>query len=263
VKAATSWPFVVSLVVLLLNDLYLKAAFSNWVTGKLSDLAGVFLISVLTFSLVPRGTVVAAILLAASFAFWKSPASQPLIEAAGALGVAKFGRVVDYSDLAALMLLPVAYRVARDIDRYQFAGAALRRALSVPIFATALLAVMGTSVIPYQDHYSIRRPDHYQAVDGALAAQVIAEVANKHALRCVACENASEKAEYRGQSLSMSYRIIDRRVISFSVEGYPGLLFGDDRSRMLALRRDLQQELGTRIPNLEFVLPLPENVRRQ
>lgn len=34
--------FIVSVVLLILNDFYLKATFGNIITGKLSDLAGLF-----------------------------------------------------------------------------------------------------------------------------------------------------------------------------------------------------------------------------
>ena len=40
-----SWPLLLSLAALITNDLYLKYAFSGWVTGKLSDFAGIFLVS--------------------------------------------------------------------------------------------------------------------------------------------------------------------------------------------------------------------------
>lgn len=245
---------------LLANDFYLKAAFSNWLTGKLSDLAGILLLSLVAFCAFPRAPYSVMGSIAAVFAYWKSPLSQPLIEGVNALELARFGRVVDYGDLVALIVLPLAWRVSRNIDRFQVSRRALREGFSVPIFAVALLAVMGTSVLPYHDHYSIRRPDGYEPLDAALAASVIADVARKHALKCVACDRLTEQAEYRGRSMSMSYRIVDRRIIYFAVEDYPGLFSGD--GRMQTLRRDLKQELGARLPYMEFVLPLPETRRR-
>lgn len=40
-KTVLSWPFLVCLGVLLANDWWLKAAYPNAITGKLSDLSGV------------------------------------------------------------------------------------------------------------------------------------------------------------------------------------------------------------------------------
>lgn len=262
VRAATSWPFVIALAVLLANDLYLKAAFPSWLTGKLSDLSGIFFVSLALFSVFPRATHAVAGALVLGFAFWKSPLSQPLIDAVNSLGLARFGRVVDYGDLIALILLPLACRISRDLDRYQVTGPALRKALCLPIFAVTLLAVMGTSVIPYQDQYSIRRPGGYEPLDAAVAASIIADVAKKHGMECVACERMTERAEYRGRSMSLSYLISEQRIIYFTIEDYPGMFFDRARARMQRMRQDLQGELGTRLPDMEFVLPLPERGRR-
>ena len=170
----------------------------------------------------------------------------------------RFGRVVDYSDLLALVSIPVAYQVSRRIDLYQVSRPAIRKVLAMPILALSFLAVLGTSVIPYSDRYSIRRPDGYEPLDAAAAASIIADVARKHGLNCVDCDRMTERAEYRGGSMTMSYRISEQRVISFTIEDYPGLLFDRAWARMQRLRQDLQAELGTRFHNMEFVLPLPE-----
>ena len=45
--------FVVSLLLLIANDFYLKYAFPGWLTGKLSDFTGLIVFSLLLFSLWP------------------------------------------------------------------------------------------------------------------------------------------------------------------------------------------------------------------
>ncbi|MGB5510769.1 MAG: hypothetical protein WBM87_03575 [Woeseiaceae bacterium] len=44
-----------------------------------------------------------------SFAFWKSPFSQALIDLINAVTAAKIGRVVDYSDILAFAVIPFAW----------------------------------------------------------------------------------------------------------------------------------------------------------
>jgi hypothetical protein len=48
-----SLPFLAALAVLLINDIVLKAAFPGWLTGKLSDLAGVAMVGMLSNALTP------------------------------------------------------------------------------------------------------------------------------------------------------------------------------------------------------------------
>ena len=43
-SALSSPGFLVALAVLLANDLWWKAAYDNWLTGKLSDFAGLFVV---------------------------------------------------------------------------------------------------------------------------------------------------------------------------------------------------------------------------
>ena len=47
----TTWPFVLSLVALLLNDFWLKRAAPGVVTGKLSDFAGLAIVTLLLLAL--------------------------------------------------------------------------------------------------------------------------------------------------------------------------------------------------------------------
>ena len=51
--AATSWPFLLSLILLLLNDLYLKWHHPGVISGKLSDFAGLFMVSLSLFTVFP------------------------------------------------------------------------------------------------------------------------------------------------------------------------------------------------------------------
>ena len=98
--------YVIALFLLLLNDHVLKSAFPGFVTGKLSDFAGVFAFAAFFASVIPRRAAAICAATGALFVWWKSPLSQPVVEALG------MSRVVDWTDLAALIVLPFAYRFA-------------------------------------------------------------------------------------------------------------------------------------------------------
>jgi hypothetical protein len=93
-----------ALIVLILNDHVLKHACPGIVTGKLSDFAGVFLLAALLAVLFPRA--IACVVAGVLFVWWKSPLSEPLVAALG------MTRVIDWTDLAALTMLPFAYRAS-------------------------------------------------------------------------------------------------------------------------------------------------------
>ncbi|WP_299991851.1 hypothetical protein [uncultured Pontibacter sp.] len=100
--------FILGLVLLLVNDLYLKYEFSNSLTGKLSDFAGLFIFPFFFSTLIVKYSRHFYLLTAVLFIYWKSPLSQPLIEWCNAVG-APINRTVDYTDLLALSILPFSY----------------------------------------------------------------------------------------------------------------------------------------------------------
>lgn len=100
--------FIACLLLLLINDFVLKAQLHNWLTGKLSDFAGLAVFALFCTSLMPgyksKVYVVAALL----FLWWKSPLSQPFIQLCNGLHIPVM-RVIDYSDYLALLVLPAAW----------------------------------------------------------------------------------------------------------------------------------------------------------
>ena len=104
-----SWPFMVSLFLLLVNDFILKTAFSNTLTGKLSDFCGLYAFAFFFSKIFPENKKLAVhILTAIFFIVWKSPLSQPFITLFSTC-LFTIDRVVDYTDLWALLVLPVSY----------------------------------------------------------------------------------------------------------------------------------------------------------
>lgn len=106
----TSPLFITALLVLLANDFCFKPVFANVLTGKLSDFAGLFIFPVFWAFFGPRYIKSIFVLTALCFVYWKSPFSQPFINAFNALMPFNIGRTVDYTDLLALAVLPLSYR---------------------------------------------------------------------------------------------------------------------------------------------------------
>lgn len=105
----TSVGFLIGLFLLLINDFILKEAFHNAFTGKVSDFAGMFIFPLFWLALFPRYRRMIFMGSALFFVWWKSPLSQAVIDAWNAGEIFQIGRVVDYSDLWALLMLPVAW----------------------------------------------------------------------------------------------------------------------------------------------------------
>lgn len=105
----TSPVFVGSLLLLIANDYLLKPAYASWLTGKLSDVAGLVVLTLLLAYLFPKLGGRAALVSGAVFVCWKSPLSGPLIAWDRAYLHLPLHRVIDYTDLAALAVLPFTW----------------------------------------------------------------------------------------------------------------------------------------------------------
>lgn len=143
--------FVLALLLLVANDLVLKPAFGNWVTGKLSDVAGLFAWALFWCALAPRRRATVCCLTTAAWLLWKSPLSEAPLAAWNALGAWPLARVVDYTDWLALGALVPAWRVvaraSRAAGREPGGGAlrAWRRAGALGSAAFAIVAFSATS----------------------------------------------------------------------------------------------------------------------
>jgi hypothetical protein len=111
-----------AVALLALNDHVLKARFPGPVTGKLSDVAGcfvlpLFLSAALSFAVPGRARLriavgaIATVVLFASVKLW--PAAAAFVAAALSLGAGRSRIVCDPTDLAALPLVALAVRYAR------------------------------------------------------------------------------------------------------------------------------------------------------
>ena len=94
-----------ALTLLVVNDWVLKPAFSNWMTGKLSDVAGLVAFAMCGTALLPDRRRAIFLVTGVAFVVWKSPASEPMLEAWNAHLPWQLGRAADWSDLLALLAL--------------------------------------------------------------------------------------------------------------------------------------------------------------
>lgn len=100
--------FLISVILLFLNDFYLKHHFHNYLTGKLSDFVGLFAFPYFVSLFFKSKIKIIYILTVVFFIFWKSSSSQFVIDNLNNFGIG-INRTVDYSDLMALLILPLSY----------------------------------------------------------------------------------------------------------------------------------------------------------
>lgn len=114
-----NWIFLLGLSILLLNDHVLKAAWHNGFTGKLSDFAGLLIFPLFLKLLLPISNKQAVWATLLGFVFWKSPYAQVVIDGVNILPFVHLVRVVDYTDFVAFLVLPLAYYVLENIERFR------------------------------------------------------------------------------------------------------------------------------------------------
>lgn len=131
--------FLVAVALLLLNDHYLKGRAAGWLTGKLSDFAGLYALYYFVVTVSGWRPKPVRLSLALCWIIWKLPISDPLILFWNQLGVLPVGRVADVTDLAALVVLlfPVSF---------DYSGPAIRGIFVYVICFISLLSFLGTTV---------------------------------------------------------------------------------------------------------------------
>ena len=144
-RLLTSPCFLLGLSLLLANDFLFKPFFHNWLTGKLSDFAGLFILPLFLATFAPRQRRSIYWLTAIAFAFWKSLYSQPLIDWWNALTLFRIERTVDLTDLMALVVLLPSYfyfqshQLPSQVSRF-----AVRRLATYAVIVTSLFAFTAT-----------------------------------------------------------------------------------------------------------------------
>lgn len=135
--------FVSCLIILFLNDHFFKFHYTGWFTGKLSDIVGIILLPLLLTYLFPKLRQHSVFVAGFLFIFWKSSYSENLIQFYNTVSPIPLHRVVDYTDLLVLLLLPVPYMLIRNtrlIDHLAF-----KKINPSFVLLPSLLVLMSTS----------------------------------------------------------------------------------------------------------------------
>lgn len=114
-----NWFFVLGIIILFINDHFLKFQYSNWITGKLSDFTGVFILHLLFAFILPKKKYLSLSLTIVFFIFWKSPLSEIFIKIYNFVSPIRTERVVDYTDFIAFLILPFSYYLIQNIKDYE------------------------------------------------------------------------------------------------------------------------------------------------
>ncbi|HEY8931383.1 MAG TPA: hypothetical protein VIM55_19420 [Mucilaginibacter sp.] len=114
-----NWIFITSLLILLINDQYLKWTFHNWITGKLSDFAGLLIFPMFLQFIFPPLSKTSALVTGLFFIFWKLPVSDDLIHLYNKIALIPITRTVDYTDLLALSILPLSHIIIQRVENFK------------------------------------------------------------------------------------------------------------------------------------------------
>ncbi len=254
----TSWPFLLSLTLLILNDWWFKAAFANVITGKLSDFAGVAVVSLLLLSAFPSYSKRIFIGMLITFLWWKSPLSSSAIQFFNEFSFYHIDRTVDYTDLIAFTIFPVCFYVAERAEAFAIPWHRVKRVLYFPVVALTAFAIMGTSSIPTQHEYVVRKINPGEALARDAVVDEIEMVTKAHNIVCVECSKPTDKGTYSGSGLTLQYAFVGTSSITFNVTAYNAGMTtlsatGDERAE--ALRRSLKVRLTERFKGmgLEYV----------
>ena len=104
-----NYVFVVSIILLFINDHFLKLYFHNWFTGKFSDFLGMIIFPLFLAYIFPRLRTFSVFVSFILFIFWKSPFSEGFIDFYNQISPIAVARVVDYTDFIAFVFLVIPF----------------------------------------------------------------------------------------------------------------------------------------------------------
>lgn len=128
----------------------MKYEYHNFLTGKLSDFAGLFAFPFFFACFFPRRIKLIYWATAILFVIWNSSAIQPLLDAANALGI-PITRTVDFTDNIALSILPISYNYWNSLEVKKLRSFRLRKSVVVGL---SLFAFIATSMPRYSEEYN-------------------------------------------------------------------------------------------------------------
>lgn len=150
--------FIIGLFLLLLNDFYLKEAVPGILTGKLSDFAGLFIFPLFCSAFFPKRKLTIYVSTALFFIFWKSPFSQFIIDGWNSFGIFSIGRIVDFTDLIALAILPFSFLYSSQnyslfFKEFRFKQFARIFVIAISVFAFTATSSLSERYISFPNEY--------------------------------------------------------------------------------------------------------------
>jgi hypothetical protein len=238
--------------VLLLNDFVLKAAFHNWITGKLSDVAGLAAVTIFCCALWPRHVWTIGAGITAFFVYWKSPYASDAIEAANTVLPFAIGRTVDTSDLLAL---PVVWLVCGNAHRLPLVETG-----RIGVWLTACVCLFAfTATSSVDPHYILTGtavvpgPAAEPGTEAALG-ELFDQVASRHGLPCYQCGPLSKGRVYVANGplrIEVGFDTPHNRLLfSVSVMGVPEAEVDKGRPEVDQVKAEIEQGLKQRFPTV-------------
>lgn len=139
----TSAYFICGLLLLLINDFYLKQAFHNQITGKLSDITGLFIFPIF-FSHIFRTKKLVYVLTIVLFIIWKSHLATPIIIYWNNLNLYQIERTIDMTDLYALLVIPISYKFKGRLIFRDYVSSKYLRLFIMLLACFSFIATAGT-----------------------------------------------------------------------------------------------------------------------
>lgn len=261
ISIITTWPFSLCLAALLINDWWLKGACPGLITGKLSDFAGIAVVSLLLLAAFPKRGLTLFCGVTVTFLWWKSSASDPFIQLFNQLGLYRIGRTVDYTDMIAMVVFPFCHAVVNRENAFSLPWLRLRNVLAFPTAAISLFAILGTSSRPYMQHYAVRTISASDELQGREVEAVIKKVAARHGLDSCRKSPDQKAITLSSNEIDLTYFFPEKNSVSFRMVAhtygiiqFPWDTTGDEKAE--ALRSDLKRNLAVRFRGLEYIEPL-------
>ena len=142
-----NYVFVVSIILLFINDHFLKLHFHNWFTGKFSDFLGMIIFPLFLAYIFPKLRTFSILVSFVLFIFWKSPFSEGFIDFYNHISPIAVARVVDYTDFIAFVFLVISFLLIKyDALLQPFK---MRKISPALVLAPSVFVMMATSPPPY------------------------------------------------------------------------------------------------------------------
>lgn len=220
--------FLSSLLILLLNDFYLKYAFHNELTGKLSDFAGLFVFAVFLFAFFPDYKKSIIVCCALFFCWWKSPLSSPFIQFANDRLSVPLHRTIDYTDIFALLILPLTFLVRPPAYQASFIR-------SAALYATGIISFFSFCATTMMPRPLIYYP--YRQNEVKFNEQFNSSLSEEEVLAKLDPEHLGYKTDsvrfYRIQEAGTFYQ----RVNSAADSIYPSIYVANNKDTSLFIRK--------------------------